>query len=54
MTIAEYKKDFENFLQDTQMQKSKQSKNIYIKLICNKYTINTPTAEQLEQLQKEL
>ena len=54
MNIEEYKKDYINFLQDTRQEHNKQSKNIYINLLLNKYTIYKPTSEQIEQLQKEL
>lgn len=54
MSIEEYKKDYVSFLQDTRQEHSKQSKQIYINLLQNKYTIYKPTAEQIEQLKKEL
>ncbi len=54
MNIEDYKKDYKAFLQDTHQKDNKQTKNIYLGLLTNKYTIYKPTAEQIEQLRKEL
>lgn len=54
MTIEDYKKDYKAFLEDTHQKDTEQSKNIYIGLLTNKYTIYRPTIEQIEQLRREL
>lgn len=53
-SIEDYKKDYKAFLEDTHQKDNEQSKNIYIGLLTNKYTIYRPTIEQIEQLRREL
>ena len=54
MNIEDYKKDYKAFLEDTHQENTKEIKNIYLRLLSNKYTIYKITEEQLKQLEKEL
>lgn len=53
-SIEDYKKDYKAFLEDTHQENTKEIKNIYLRLLSNKYTIYRPTIEQIEQLRREL